>query len=244
VSESALARAATILRTAKRVVVFTGAGMSADNGIPTFRTGRNKAWGGARMEQFATLDGYRANLKYAWAWYDARATTARATEPHAGYDAIRRLAERVDHLAVVTQNVDGLHRRAGSSNVLELHGNLREVRCLDCARHLPWPTVSVEEPRCECGGPLCPNVVLFGEDLPPRAWNSAIDAAKHCDVLLSIGTSHQVYPAAGIPSLVSDRFKPVIVVNTRAVDSLPFGLFIRGRAARVLPALVDAAWAK
>jgi NAD-dependent deacetylase len=230
------------LGSAKHVVVFTGAGMSADNGIPTFRAGRDKMWSGTRLQQLATLDGYRANFKDAWAWYNARATTARTTEPHAGYAAIRRMAECVDRLTVVTQNVDGLHHRAGSTDVLELHGNLRDVRCLDCDMQFPWPTDAGAEPRCTCGGPLRPNVVLFGEDLPRATWDLAIDAAERCDLLLSIGTSHQVYPAAGIPSMVSARLKPVVVVNTRAVDNLPFALLIRGRAQRVLPALVDAAW--
>lgn len=216
--------------------------MSADNGIPTFRSGPNPMWNGTRLEQLATLDGYRANFKAAWAWYDARARTARSTEPHAGYAAIRQMAERVERLTVVTQNVDGLHRRAGGTEVVELHGSLREVRCLDCKRELPWPAAEETEPRCACGGPLCPKVVLFGEDLPHEPWDLAIAAAKRCDVLLSIGTSHQVYPAARIPELVSSRFKPVVVVNTREVDNLPFGLFLEGRAERVLPALVRAAW--
>lgn len=138
VTASVITRAAAILGNAKRVVVFTGAGMSADNGIATFRSGPNPMWNGTRLEELATLDGYRANFKDAWAWYDARARTARAIEPHAGYAAVRQMAERVEHLIIVTQNVDGLHRRAGGSDVLELHGTLREVRCLDC-NEAAWP---------------------------------------------------------------------------------------------------------
>jgi len=221
--------------------VFTGAGMSADSGMATFRTGRNRLWGEGRVERLANLEGYLANADEAWRWYDWRHRMARDAEPHAGYHAIDRLATPERTVTVVTQNVDGLHHRAGNPDVHELHGTLRDVKCARCGTVTEWPAEEhAQVPRCACGGVLRPNVVLFGEDLPVDVWRGAIRAAERADVLLSVGTSHLVQPAASIPEHTWRRGGRIVVVNTRESDTLPGAILLRGRAERMLTALVDA----
>jgi NAD-dependent deacetylase len=238
---SKLETAAALLRAARRVVVFTGAGMSADSGMATFRTGKGKLWGGRRLERFGNLPGYLANADEAWAWYAMRERAAREAEPHAGYHAINMIATSSRSVTVVTQNIDGLHHRTGNPNVHELHGNLREVKCAACGTVTDWPRGEHDRvPRCVCGGVLRPNVVLFGEDLPMDVWRDAIRAAEQADLLISVGTSHLVQPAASIPEHAWRRGAKLVAVNTRETDAVPGALFLRGRAARMLAALVDA----
>lgn len=235
-----LARGAEILAAARSVVVFTGAGISAESGIPTYRSGDDALWSTALFETYANPDGYRAHLPASYDWYRARAAAARAAEPNGGHRAIARLAAVIDELTLVTQNVDGLHVRAGSTGVLELHGHLRDARCDGCARHLPWERAP-ERPVCGgCGGMLRPCVVMFGEMLDERTLQAASDAAGRCDVLISVGTSNLVWPARELPAIAQRAGAWVFVVNTD-LRGQPAGervLRFGGRAGDLLPALI------
>jgi|ERR1051325_7179497 NAD-dependent deacetylase len=181
----------------QRVVVFTGAGVSAESGIPTFR-GAGGLWRNFRSEDLATPQAFARDPKLVWEWYEWRRGLVREAQPNAAHEAIARLSDAV----VVTQNVDGLHARAGSRDVIELHGNLFRTRCVQEGdvrqAYAPFPSVP---PRCRCGAPLRPDVVWFGEMLPEDAFGRAAEAIRGADLLLVIGTSGVVYPAAGLVAL-------------------------------------------
>jgi len=237
----AIATAARALRAAKFVVVFTGAGVSAESGIPTFRSGANALWANADIEQFANPRGYRRRASDAWRWYARRAQVAREARPNPAHYAIAEIERRVPDFLLVTQNIDGLHHRAGSERILELHGTLRRTRCFGCSRYADWPD-PLGEPRCEaCGGLLRPDVVMFEEDLPPGAMERAMDAARQCDLLLSVGTSAQVWPAAEIPHVAIRAGRPVIIVNPD-MEGQPQGrtvVHVQSTAAAALPRMIE-----
>src|SRR5690242_13048763 len=185
------------LRDAKAVTVFTGAGVSAESGVPTFRSDANSLWREVDVRNFAYPDGYRRNQPEAWRWYATRAAEAREVVPNAGHFGIAEIEEIVksrsfgadaprhdNSVPLVTQNIDSLHQRAGSESVVELHGSLREVRCFDCSARSPWPEVEeLPDPVCErCGGLLRPDVVMFEELLPWGAMEQATRAAEACDL--------------------------------------------------------------
>lgn len=242
-AEVNIVRAAELIRRAKLVVVFTGAGVSAESGIPTYRSGSDGLWSRQNMERFANPPGYAANLPESYDWYRARALGVAGAEPNAAHHAIVRLAELVPGLIVVTQNIDSLHQRAGSRGVIELHGSLREFRCDTCAHSVAWD-VAPAVPECPaCGGMLRPGVVMFHENLPEDALASARAAATRCDVLLSVGTSNQVWPAAELPRVTLDNGGFVVIVNPELTDQ-PFhrnAIGIALLAGDALPRLVDQA---
>jgi len=245
-SDDALARAASKLRDAGRVVVFTGAGVSAESGVPTFRSAANSLWRQVDVANFAYPAGYRRNQPAAWRWYAERAAKAREVAPNAGHHAIVAIEEHVPASLVVTQNIDSLHQRAGSRRVLELHGNLREVRCFECGGRSPWPDLaSLPEPVCrECGGLLRPDVVMFEEELPAGAMDEAREWATSCDVLLSVGTSNEVWPATEIPRYASRSGATVVIVNPD-LEGQPIGrsiVHLAGKSGDVLPEIVRRAW--
>lgn len=184
-------------RRPRRVVAFTGAGISAESGIPTFR-GAGGLWRDFRPEELATPEAFARDPALVWEWYEWRRGLVRRAEPNAAHRALARLRDSV----VVTQNVDGLHERAGSRDVIELHGSLFRVRCVveQIARPAPDPFGKIP-PRCECGALLRPDVVWFGEMLPEGAFERAAREVREADLLLVIGTSGVVYPAAGLVSL-------------------------------------------
>lgn len=239
--DAQLRAAASLLREARSVVVFTGAGVSAESGVPTFRAAANALWNQVDVRNFAYPDGYRRNQPEAWHWYATRAAKAREVVPNAGHVAIAEMERHVDELLVVTQNIDSLHQRAGSRNVLELHGNLREPRCFDCGARSDW----LSAPVCSaCGGLLRPDVVMFEEELPEGAMDRAHDAAASCDLLLSVGTSAQVWPAAEIPQHALRGGARVLVVNPD-MEGQPWGHHVTqlvGRSGAILPQLVRQAW--
>lgn len=188
------------LRTAKRWTVFSGAGMSAESGVPTFRDAQTGLWANFRAEDLATPEAFRRNPKMVWEWYETRREKIAMAAPNAGHLALARLESMVESLAIVTQNIDNLHRRAGSRNIVELHGNIFRTKCFDEEVVVErWDSTDIP-PRCpRCGGMLRPDVVWFGEMLPAEEMNQAVHWSRHCDVFLSIGTSGLVYPAAGLP---------------------------------------------
>lgn len=218
----------------RRVVVMTGAGVSADSGIPTFR-GAEGLWRNYRAEDLATPEAFRRDPRTVWEWYEMRRGLIRGATPNAAHAAIARLPGAV----VVTQNVDDLHARAGSADVVELHGNIFRVRCVREGKS-ERRTAAFDElpPRCECGALLRPDVVWFGEVLPDDAIARAVGAIHAADLLLVIGTSGVVYPAAGLVTL-HDGFSIEINPETSGV-STACTLAIAARAAEATPPLIDA----
>lgn len=187
------------LRSARHVVALTGSGLSAESGIPTFR-GVDGYWRRYRVEDLASPHGFARDPRLVWTWYNERWQRCRTAEPNPGHRALAELERALPRVTVVTQNVDGLHLRAGSRNVLELHGTLRKAYCTRCAERAPmpddgWPLDAIDH---DCGGRMRPGVVWFGEALPHGAWEAAQAAVASADVLLVVGTSALVYPAAGL----------------------------------------------
>lgn len=234
-----LQAAVEILRGARSVVVTTGAGMSKESGIPTFRDAPNALWANFNPEDLATRSGFRRDPALVWRWYaERRAMIARAT-PHDGHEALARLERIFDAFVVLTQNIDGLHTRAGSRRVVELHGSIFRYKCFDKDHPAPGPFAPGEvPPRCACGSFVRPDVVWFGESLDPAHLEAAYAALAACDVLLVVGTSGLVYPAAGFAETAKQVGARVIEVNPEETPLSPFAdVFIAGGARSILPAL-------
>ena len=233
------------LRSARRVAVLTGAGISAESGIPTFRDALTGFWARFRPEALATPEGFARNPDLVWRWYRERRLRLREVQPNPGHYALAELARRVPELTLVTQNVDGLHARAGSPEVIELHGNLTRVRCFGCGQSPPDFTDSETVPLCAiCGSPLRPDVVWFGELLPEAALRRAHAAARSCELFFSVGTSNLVEPAASLPWLAEAAGATVVIVNPSLEGQLqgPRIHPLAGPAGRILPALFRKAW--
>ncbi len=240
------------LRQAKQVVVFTGAGVSAESGIPTFRDSLTGLWERFDAEDLATPDAFRKDPALVWGWYEWRRMKVLRALPNPAHLAIAALALLVPKLAVITQNVDDLHERAGSTDVLHLHGSLHRPRCATCghAHHLPAAIPDEPEggrrlnpPVCDqCGGPVRPGVVWFGEDLPARELQLAQQQAQACDLFFTIGTSGLVYPAAHIPVLAKQAGAQVVQINssTTPLDDMSTWS-LHGAAGVVLPRLMASA---
>lgn len=233
------------LRTARRVLVLTGAGISAESGIPTFRDAQTGLWARYRAEDLATPEAFQRDPALVWRWYAWRRERVLAAQPNAGHVALVELAARVPSLTLVTQNVDGLHQRAGSRNVIELHGSIHHLHRVDGDRQhdrCDWPDPAGDEPpRGSDGVLLRPSVVWFGENLPESALAQATAAAEQADVVLSIGTSALVYPAAELPLLAQRAGAFVVEVNPSPTPlSSRFDLCLCGPAGTVLPQIVAA----
>lgn len=200
---------------AKSVLVLTGAGVSAESGVPTFRGGGNSAvWKGLPFDVISSGAMLERNLPAVWEWFDYRRDVLRALKPNAAHDAIANWQERFADLTLVTQNVDGLHQRAGSRNVVELHGNIWRARCTACRVVHEIPVEGDRPEACgECGDTLRPDVVLFGEMLPPGAFEFALERASRCELCFVIGTSGLVYPAASLPEVAKSSGAYVCEVN-------------------------------
>ena len=226
-------------RAAEKVVVLTGAGISAESGIPTFR-GDGGLWRNFRPEELATVEALHRNPDIVWDWYLSRRAHIRTASPNPGHLALADWETRFGSFTLVTQNVDGLHRKAGSRNVLELHGNIMQSRCDDCFAPLGEiaPGTDGVIPRCSCGGMARPNVVLFGELLPPDVLQKAEEAAIGADLFFSIGTSSVVYPAADIPRIAARHGAFTVEINpTRTELSDIFDETLRGASGQILPEL-------
>lgn len=234
-------RAASLLAEAGRVVVFSGAGISAESGIATFRDAGG-LWERHSIEDVATLEGFRRNPTLVWEFYESRRRQVAAAMPNAGHFAIAALARLVPEFTVITQNVDGLHQRAGSDPVLEVHGSLWRARCAGgCGvSRDPFATpLSEIPPRCECGDFFRPSVVWFGELLPEDVWTASMNAATRADVALVVGTSGAVWPAAGIPLATRERGGVAIEVNPESTELTDHvDLTLRGASGVILPKLV------
>lgn len=225
------------LRVAQSVLVLTGSGISAESGLPTFR-GVGGLWRTHRVEELASPEGFARDPDLVWTWYNERNAAHRRAAPNAGHYAIAALEERYRDFTLATQNVDSLHLRAGSRNVLELHGALRTARCTGCeAREaLDSRGLALDRIAHACGGRMRPDIVWFGEPLPQEAWQRAVAAADRAEVVLVVGTSAVVYPAAALAtrggSFVAE-INPGETAISERVDCV-----LRGTAAEVLPRIV------
>ena len=228
------------LASARSIAALTGAGISAESGIPTFR-GAGGLWRQYRAEELATPEAFARDPRLVWEWYDWRRGVIARAEPNAGHRALAQLEKRFSDFTLITQNVDGLHDRAGSRRILKVHGDIWTLRCSACGREredhrAPLPDLP---PRCECGQWERPGVVWFGEALPPDVWKQAEKAAAAAQVFLVIGTSAVVYPAAGLAQLAKYKGAKVIEINiaeTAATNVADASL--RGPAAEILPELI------
>ena len=237
---------AQALQRAPFVAALTGAGVSAESGLATFRDAQTGLWARFDPRELATPAAFARNPKLVWDWYALRRERVAAAQPNAGHVALAELERRVPEFVLVTQNVDGLHQRAGSRRVVELHGSIVRVRCSREGTIVErWRTEDGEVPRCaSCGAFLRPDVVWFEEMLPAQALASAEDAARRCDLLLVIGTSAEVYPAAGLPLLAREHGARLVEINPNATAlSTHADYLLRGASGAVLPQLVSAAFA-
>ncbi len=252
------------LKNAKSICVLTGAGVSAESGVPTFRT-KGGLWTRYRPEELASEHGFLKNPKLVWAWYECRRRIVNDVKPNPAHLALAKLEKTVNEFTLVTQNVDNLHSRAGSRNILEIHGNIMRNFCLKCVRDakdedLPKPKTTqkhlsfddlldeknlqcIEVPKCvSCGGYIRPGVVWFGEALPHDVFERAHAATKKADFFMSIGTAGAVYPAAGLPALAHDNGAFVIEINPEPTEiSQIMDETLLGKAGEVLPELLMAA---
>lgn len=266
------------LRACRNLVVFTGAGMSAESGIPTFRDAQTGLWARFNPAEVASTEAFRNNPQRVWDWYVHRAEFVRQAEANAGHRAVAFLQELVQEVTVITQNIDGLHQQAGSRSVLELHGSLHRLKafvdpdelfagdqspviCHVCNGYAVYehcdPYAGKEDlaaielkagpvPRCPCCGALLrPDIVWFGEPLDIDILDSAMRAADHCDAMICIGSSLEVQPAASLPFRTKRGGAPVIEVNPEPTAlSAVADAFLQGRAAEILPALVEQVWGR
>ncbi|MDY6871027.1 MAG: NAD-dependent deacylase [Actinomycetota bacterium] len=229
-----------------QVTVLSGAGISAESGVPTFRDVETGLWAKVDPYEISSADGWRANPEKVWAWYLWRHYMMDTVQPNNGHHAVAAWQDHAD-VHVVTQNVDDLHERAGSRNVYHLHGSLFEFQCDACGSRfegnlpaMPEPVESVDPPQCPCGGLIRPNVVWFGEALPETAWQRSVHAVLTADMVVVVGTSSIVYPAAGLPEMALARGTAVVEVNperTPLSDSATVSL--RETAAGALPTLLQ-----
>lgn len=232
------------LRSARSVFVLSGAGVSAESGVPTFRGGGDTAvWKGMPFEVISSAQMVRSNLPEVWEWFDYRRGLLSSCRPNPAHTTIARWQERFEHFTLATQNIDGLHTEAGSRDVLELHGNARRARCLSCGgrEDLRERREDVRPPVCvACGGQMRPDVVLFGEMLPEDVWVRAAERAAACELCFVVGTSAIVYPAAGLPQAASMSGAFLVEVNPEPTPlSEMCDVVLRGAAGEILPLLDD-----
>jgi NAD-dependent deacetylase len=232
-----------------RIAVLSGAGISAESGVPTFRDDKNGLWARFDPYELSSTDGWREHPERVWAWYLWRHHLVKEVAPNDGHLAVAAWQSHpeVSDVTVITQNVDNLHERAGSTVVHHLHGSLFEFRCDRCdSRYegplapMPEPTLEAEPPVCVCGGLIRPAIVWFGEQLPTGPWEASVDAVTGADLLVVVGTSGLVYPAAGLPELALSRGIPVVEVNPEPTPlSASATVTIGESASTALPTLLQ-----
>lgn len=235
------------LHEAESIVALTGAGISAESGVPTFR-GPGGLWRNYSPEKLATPEAFAQNPRLVWEWYDWRRGIIQRAQPNPGHQALAELerrqtaqGERQGNFTLITQNVDGLHDRAGSRNVVKLHGDIWLVRCVGCGAEERNEQVPLADlpPLCACGALLRPGVVWFGESLPTAEWERALEASAHAQIFMVIGTSAVVYPAAGLAEVAREAGAKLAVVNPEPtpLDGMA-GWILRGQSGELLPRLL------
>ena len=233
------------LRSAANVAALTGAGVSQESGLRTFRDKMDGLWTQYRPEDLAKPEAFERTPELVWEFYAARRLKAGEVQPNAGHFALAEMERHVPHFTLITQNVDGLHRRAGSKNVIELHGNIMRIKCSrGCGVLTEWEELPVKVPTCpNCGAKLRPDVVWFGEMLPSDELATAVQAARTCNVFFSIGTSGLVQPAAALPLLAKQSGAVIVEVNAEETPLTPsVDYFFQGKSGEILPELVKAVW--
>jgi NAD-dependent deacetylase len=233
------------LREVERVVALTGAGVSQESGLRTFRDAQTGLWTQYKPTDLASPEAFARDPKLIWDWYAMRREKVRDVEPNLGHFALVDMAHHIPDFSLITQNVDGLHRKAGSANVIELHGNLQRVKCSLCGQQVEyWEDADGNVPRCQaCDGLLRPDVIWYGESLPRAELESAVGAARACQVFFSIGTSGLVQPAASLAYAARNRGAVVVEINaepTPLTEKVDYAL--HGKSGEILPALVQAVW--
>jgi NAD-dependent deacetylase len=226
---------------ARRVAVLTGAGISAESGVPTFRGGAGTSiwtWRGRPVTELSSSELMATDPRLVWEWFDYRRGLIADVQPNAGHLALAEWEQRFEEFTLITQNIDDLHRAAGSMNLLELHGNIWRARCLRCSSTFEARETPIEDaPRClACNGPARPDVVLFGEMLPDGVFERAEEAASRADLFFVVGTSAVVYPAAGLPIAAKQSGAKVIEINPEMTDiSFLADVTLLGKAGEILP---------
>jgi NAD-dependent deacetylase len=228
------------LKAAKSVVFFSGAGISTESGIPTFR-GKDGIWNTFRPEELANFDAFIRNPQLVWEWYNYRKSIVHQSEPNPGHFAIVEMEKYFENVIVITQNVDNLHRRSGSKIVYELHGNIERNFCIKCKKHYDGDLEFKDGiPKCKCGGLIRPDIVWFGEFLPADQFQLSEKAVRNCDVFFIVGTSAVVYPAASLVHIAKSNRAFLVEVNieeTEASSIADVSLF--GESGKVLPQIVE-----
>ncbi len=235
-------RLLAVLRDAHFIAALTGAGISAESGLATFRDAQEGLWARFDPQDLATPSAFARHPKRVWDWYAWRRERVAAARPNAGHVALAEFERRTPEFMLITQNIDGLHQRAGSRDVVELHGNIQRVKCSrEGTRVDRWDESGEDVPRCpSCGAFLRPDVVWFEEMLPADALAAAEDAVRRCDALLVIGTSAEVYPAAALPASAKASGAIVVEINPNETPlSREAHYVLAGRAGEILPALVE-----
>jgi NAD-dependent deacetylase len=235
----------TLLLRTPKLVALTGAGVSQESGLRTFRDAQVGLWAQYKPEELASPEAFARDPKLIWDWYAWRREAVKGVRPNPGHYALAEIEKRIPQFTLITQNVDGLHRMAGSQNVLELHGNLQRVRCSECNMFAEtWGDDFDSVPKCEsCGGLLRPDVVWFGEALPREQLATAVEATRACDMFFSIGTSGVVQPAASLAGAARSLGAVVVEVNaepTALTSNVDY--FFQGKSGEILPDLVKAVW--
>ena len=240
--EKEIAKAYEFMRGAEKVVVLTGAGISAESGIPTYR-GDEGLWRNRSPQELATAESFSKNPELVWEWYDSRRAVMKQARPNAGHLAITALERKKRDFTLITQNIDGLHLVAGTRNVIELHGSIWEIRCVKCSRveknyQVPLPELP---PMCgTCGEAMRPNTVWFEEMIPMERIDRSLLAIEECGLLVIVGTSGVVEPAASMGLIAKKSEKPVVEINLEVTPGT--GLYdasILGKSGEVLPLLVE-----
>jgi len=231
-----LKKARTVLGNSQFPVILTGAGISAESGVPTFR-GEEGLWKNHRPEDLATMQAFRRDPELVWQWYNWRKALVIEKEPNAAHHAITDFQKIHDQTPVITQNVDGLHLDAQNKNVVEMHGNLFRAKCTQCDNKIELRSVESDSPECSCGQALRPDIVWFGESLDPKISETILDHLRRCDVLIVVGTSGIVYPAAGFASQVHQSGGKIIEVNPQPV--INFATQLATSATVALPQLLQ-----
>lgn len=230
------------LQAAERVVVLTGAGVSVESGVPTFQETRTGPWAAYDPVELATPQAFLRNPRLVWDWYVHRRQKIEAVCPGPAHYALVDFEQGVPHFLLITQNVDGLHWRAGSRELLELHGNMGRCRCFDCGAYaMGWDEDGARPPCCgHCGGLLRPDVVWFGEGLPEQLLRAAYRATEQADLFFSVGTSAGVQPAASLPLIARRRGAYVVEINEQETAlALMADCWLRSSPGEVLPALAQ-----